>query len=310
MRNLNLKWGLPIALGVFLLILPLLPFASNKVLTIMIQMFFVATLAASWNILAGYAGQVNLGHAAFFGLGTLTTRLLWLSEYPFVLSFLAGGIVATVFALIIGAPALRLKGIYFAIGTLALAEVLRVTVGDVMPGISALPAPKLVDYELAPRYYLISGLWVTVVGTSYLVSRSKFGLGLMAVREDEDAARAIGVNVFRHKLSAFVLSAFFAGLAGGAYAYYHVSYYPQFTFNPVWTFDALIVTFVGGIGTLVGPMVGAVFFVLIRDVLTTSLTGFHLIIFGILIIAVVILLPGGLVALWGRTAGRRPIENR
>ena len=305
----NLKWGLSFTLGVFLLMLPLLPFASNKVLTIMIQMFFVATLAASWNILAGYAGQVNLGHAAFFGLGTLTTRFLWLSEYPFVPSFLAGGIVATIFALIIGAPALRLKGIYFAIGTLALAEVLRVTVGDVMPGISALPSLNLYDYELASRYYLISSLWVTVVGTSYLITRSRFGLGLMTVREDEDAACAIGVNVFRHKLSAFVLSAFFAGLTGGAYAYYHVSYYPQFMFNPVWTFDALIVTFIGGIGTLAGPMVGAVFFVLIRDVLTTSLAGFHLIIFGILIIAVVLLLPGGLLALWGRIAGRRTIEN-
>ena len=306
----NMKWGFIVILGAVILILPLLPFASNKVLTIMIQMFIVASLAASWNILAGYAGQINLGHAAFFGLGALTMRFLWLSEYPFVLSFLAGGIVATIFALIIGAPALRLKGIYFAIGTLALAEVLRVTVGNVLPGISALPAPELIQYALAPRYYLIGGLWGVVVGTSYLISRSRLGMGMVAVREDEEAAGSIGIDTFRHKLSAFVISAFFAGLTGSAFAYYHVSYYPQFTFNPVWTFDALIVTFIGGIGTLTGPMIGAVFFVLIRDVLTTSLTNFHLIVFGILIIAVVLLLPGGLLALWIRAARSRAMRTQ
>ena len=292
----KLKWGFVAILTAVLLLLPLLPFSSNKILTLMIQMFLVASLAASWNILAGYAGQINLGHAAFFGLGALTTRLLWLDAYPFILSFLAGGAVATLFALIIGVPALRLKGIYFSIGTLALAEMLRVTVGNVLPGISALPAPDLINYDLAPRYYLISGLWVIIVGASFLISRSRIGLGIMTVREDEDAALAIGVNVFRHKLSAFVISAF---------AYYHVSYYPQFTFNPVWTFDALIVTFIGGIGTIIGPIIGAVFFVLVRDVLTTSLTDFHLIIFGILIIAVVLLLPGGLVGLWHRAAKRK-----
>jgi branched-chain amino acid transport system permease protein len=299
------KWGFIAILTAVLLLLPWLPFSSNKVLTLMIQMFLVASLAASWNILAGYAGQINLGHAAFFGLGALTTRLLWLNAYPFILSFLAGGAVATLFALIIGVPALRLKGIYFSIGTLALAEMLRVTVGNVLPGISALPAPDLINYDLAPRYYLISGLWVIIVGASFLISRSRIGLGIMTVREDEDAARAIGVNVFRHKLSAFVISAFFTGLTGSAFAYYHVSYYPQFTFNPVWTFDALIVTFIGGIGTIIGPIIGAVFFVLVRDVLTTSLTDFHLIIFGILIIAVVLLLPGGLVGLWHRAVRRK-----
>ena len=97
----KLKWGFVAILTAVLLLLPLLPFSSNKILTLMIQMFLVASLAASWNILAGYAGQINLGHAAFFGLGALTTRLLWLNAYPFILSFLAGGAVATLFALII-----------------------------------------------------------------------------------------------------------------------------------------------------------------------------------------------------------------
>lgn len=307
----KLKWLFAALLLGALLLLPQLPVSSNKTLTILIQVFIVAALASSWNLLAGYAGQINLGHAAFFGLGSLITRLLWFNDYPFMLSFLAGGVVATIFALIIGAPALRLRGIYFAIGTLALAEALHRTVGNVLPGNSAMPGPKLVGYDLAPRYYLTLGLLVVVVAFTYWLARSRLGLGMMSVREDEEAAQAIGVNAFRHKLTAFIMSAFFAGLTGSAFAYFHVSYYYQFTFTAVWTFDAVLVTFIGGIGTIAGPLVGAAFFVLVRDVLATNLTNFHLIIFGLLFILVVLILPGGLLELWERvTRSGKPMYPR
>jgi len=296
----RLKWPLIVILLAALLLLPQLPWSSNKTLTILIQLFIVAALASSWNILAGYAGQVNLGHAAFFGLGSLITRLLWLNDYPFILSFLAGGAVATIFALIVGAPALRLRGIYFAIGTLALAQALHLTVGNILPGNSALPGPKLAGYDLVPRYYLALGLLIVIVVTSVWLIHSRLGLGMLAVREDEAAAQSIGVNVFRHKLTAFVISAFFAGLTGSVFAYFHVSYYYQFTFTPIWTFDAVLVTFIGGIGAITGPLAGAIFFVLVRDVLATNLTNFHLIIFGLLFILVVLILPGGLLELWDR----------
>jgi len=296
----KLKWLFIILLLGGLMTIPLLPVASNKTLTILIQIFIVAALASSWNILGGYAGQINLGHAAFFGLGSLTTRLLWLNDYPFLLSFLAGGVVASLFALIVGAPALRLRGIYFAIGTLALAQALRITVGNLLPGNSALPGPKLVNYELAPRYYLALGVLVVIVAVSYWLIQARLGLGMMTVREDEEAAQSIGVNAFRHKLTAFVMSAFLGGVTGSAFAYFHVSYYYQFAFSTLWTFDAVLVVFIGGIGTVTGPLVGALFFVLVRDVLATNITNFHLIIFGILFILVVLLLPGGLLELWDR----------
>lgn len=283
-----------------LLAVPSMPFSDNKVLTIMVQLFIVAAMASSWNILGGFAGQINLGHAAFFGLGALTTRLLWLAEYPLSLSFLAGGLVATIFAMIIGFPALRLRGIYFSIGTLALAQALYVTVGNTLPGTTALPGPQLVNYDLAPRYYLSLGVLVVIMAVSYWLTGARLGLGMMSVREDEDAAQAIGVNAFRHKMSAFVISAFLAGITGSTFAYFHVSYYYQFTFVPIWTFDAVLVTFVGGLGTVVGPLLGAIFFVIIRDVLATNLTNFHQLIFGVLFILVVLLLPGGLMELWDR----------
>ncbi|MCB9102609.1 MAG: branched-chain amino acid ABC transporter permease [Anaerolineales bacterium] len=298
-----MKYGGWLIAGVLLaalLVTPQLPFSNNKILTILIQLFIVAAMASSWNILAGFAGQVNLGHAAFFGLGALTTRLMWLDGYPLALSFVAGGLVAALFALAIGFPALRLRGIYFAIGTLALAEALNETVSNILPGNSALPGPQLVSYELPSRYYLALGVVLVVVAVAYWLTQARLGLGMMSVRENEAAAQAIGINAFRHKLWAFIISAFLAGITGSAFAYFHVSYYYQHTFTPLWTFDAVLVTFVGGVGTVAGPILGAIFFVVIRDVLATNLTNFHQVIFGVLFILVVLILPGGFLELWDR----------
>jgi branched-chain amino acid transport system permease protein len=312
-----LKQRALLAIGLILLVaVPLLPIGTDSFLTLLLNIFIVAALASSWNIVAGFAGQINLGHAAFFGLGALAMRLLWIKDYPFVLSFAAGGLVAAVAALFIGLPALRLRGIYFSIGTLALAEALELTVADVLPSVrdTALPGPFLREYSMMPRYYVAFAMLLVIVAVVYWLSRSRLGLGMMAVREDETAARSIGVNVFLHRLSAFVLSAFLAGLVGAAFAYYHPSYYAYLPFTPGWTFDALLVTFVGGIGTLGGPLLGAVFFVLIRDILASGvldihftlfgtipinlpLADFHLVIFGVIFILVVLVLPGGLVAL-------------
>lgn len=298
---------------VVLVTLPLLPFGTDNVLTLLITLFMIASLASSWNILAGLAGRISLGHAAFFGLGSLTTRELWLNtEWSLIPAFVAGGVVAAVAAIIIGAPALRLKGIYFSVGTLALAEALRLTISTVLPRISRLPGPMLREYEREPRYWLALAVLVLIVATVYWLRRSKLGLGMMALREDEEAARSIGIDVFRHTMVAFVLSAFFAGLAGGTFAFFHPSYYPSLTFGPEWTFDALLVTFVGGIGTLAGPLLGAVFFVLISDILAANLVNVHLIIFGALFIFVVLVLPGGIIEAVERINRRliRPLYER
>ena len=292
------KRALILLLLLLLIVLPLFDLATDKVLTVMITLLTMSGLAVSWNLLGGYAGQISLGHAAFFGLGALVTRQLWLGETNFVLAFAAGGVTAALAAVIVGIPALRLRGIYFSIGTLALAEALRVTVGNVLPRVSALGGPQLRSYDLTPRYYLLLAIVAGMVLLLAWLIRSKIGLGMMAVREDEDAAQAIGIDVFRHKLFAFVLSALFAGLVGSAFAYFHPSYYPSYTFSPEWTFDALIITFVGGIGTLAGPLLGAAFFVLIRDVLASNLANTHLLIFGILFIVVVLAFPGGLLSVW------------
>lgn len=259
------------------------------------------SLASSWNILGGYTGQTSLGHAAFFGLGTLVTRLLWLSAgVPLLASILAGGIVAVIFSLIIGAPAFKLRGAYFAIGTLALGQVLYVVVGDRWPMITSLPAAQLATYSVSSRYYMFLGLTLLTIVTAYVLVNSRFGLGMMAVREEEDAAESLGVSALRHKLLALGVSSFLAGLIGGAFAYYHVGYYPQLPFGPLWSFDAVTIAFIGGTGTIIGPIVGGVFFVLLKELLSLKLVEIHLMVFGTLFVLVVMFLPGGLVEAWNR----------
>lgn len=298
------NWLIPSGIVLALLVLPLL-FDNDKTLTIAILTFIVAALASSWNIVGGFAGQISLGHAAFFGIGSLVTRQLWLQGLPLLFSCLVGGLAATLAAIIVGFPALRLRGIYFAIGTLALAEAVRLTVGNVLPGVSALPAALLREYSLVSRYYLSFAVLLLTLLVTLSLTRSKLGLGMMSVREDEDAARAIGVDIFRYKMAAFIISAGLAGLVGGSFAYFHVSYYPSLAFSPEWTFDALIVTFVGGVGTAVGPLLGAIFFVLVRDILAVNLAGIHLLIFGGLFALAVLFLPGGMMEAWDRFRARR-----
>jgi branched-chain amino acid transport system permease protein len=284
---------------VFLALVPLLT-TRNDFINILILIFLYICLAQSWNILAGYAGQVSLGHAAFFGLGAITTRFLWVWGYPFLLAFPAGGVLAVVFALIIGHPALRLKGIYFAIGTLGLGQILKITIGNVLPTVADLPGDYIATYNLTPRYYLFLILAVIIVAVVYWINHSKLGLGMMAVKEDEEAAKASGVNTFRQKIVALVISTFFAGLAGGGFAFYQVSYYHDLPFSPTWTFDALLITFVGGVGTIVGPIVGAFFYTIFKEVFARTFPELHVFIFGILFIVVVLLLPGGLVEMTSR----------
>jgi branched-chain amino acid transport system permease protein len=272
----------------------------DDVLNFLFLVLLSVALAQSWNIVAGYAGQVNLGHAAFFGLGALVTRTLWIGGVPVLAAMAAGVVVATAFAMVVGAVAFRLRGAYFAIGTLALGEILRITVGNVLAEISTLPTTTISSYRLAHRYWLALVLAAVGVGVVVALQRSRAGLGMQAVREDEAAAEASGVGALGLKLAALAISTALAALAGGLFAYYHISFYPSHPFSPGWTFDAVLITYIGGVGTPHGPVVGALFYVFLKEFLAVRWVDFHLLIFGVLFIAIVLLLPGGLVEAAGR----------
>jgi len=302
------RWAALILLALAGLALVPLAVRRDDTLNLIFLILLSVTLAQSWNIIAGYAGQVNLGHAAFFGLGALVTRTLWIGGTPVLVAMLAGAFVAMVFALAIGVAAFRLRGAYFAIGTLALGEILRITTGNIFSEISTLPAATIAAYRLTLRYYLGLGLAALAVVVGATLATSRLGLGITAIREDEDAAEASGVNALGLKLTALAAATVLAALAGGLFAYYHISYYPQHPFSPHWTFDALLITYIGGVGTLHGPVLGAVFYVLLKEYLANRWVDLHLLIFGVFFIVIVLLLPGGLVEAGERV--RRLLRSR
>lgn len=284
-------WLVPALSIVGVALLAALPFLVERtdVVNLLFLVFLNVTLGQSWNILGGFAGQVNLGHAAFFGIGALVTRALWTGGTSYPLALAAGAASALLFALVIGIPTFRLRGVYFAIGTLGLAEMLRITTSNLLPTLTSLPTEYVTSYDLIARYEVALGLATACVFAAWLLLRSRVGLGILAVREDEAAAQATGIGALRHKLVALALSSLFAGCAGGLFA-----------FDPVWTFDAVLSVYIGGAGTVVGPVLGGVLYVLVREQLAVTLVQVHQIIFGLLFIVVVLVLPGGLVDLWTR----------
>ncbi len=300
-RNSVIAWVAIAALIVALVLIPQWT-TNSSILSLVFLIFIYITLSQSWNILGGFAGQVSLGHAAFFGIGALVMRALWLGVgVNFLVAMPIAAVVAALCALLVGIPTFRLRGAYFSIGTLALAEALRITIGNVLPIVSTMPARLIATFDLAERYYIALVIALVTMLATYLLLRSRWMLGWLAIREDEEAAQATGVQLLGHKLAASAISSFFAGLAGAAFSFQQVSYYPSSVFSPItWTFDPVLIVFVGGVGTLIGPVIGAVFYVVVREQLAISLQTLHPIIFGILFILIVLVLPGGLLDIWER----------
>jgi branched-chain amino acid transport system permease protein len=286
-----------IIIGCILALLLLLPLVikTDYIINFLILVYLYVVITQSWNIMGGYAGQVNIGQSAFFGMGALVTRMIWVSGVPIYIAMVAGGLSSLVLAAFIIMPALRLRGAYFAIGTLALAVIIRITIGNILPDLSFLPGKYLAEYTLAPRYYTSLGLMVVAIVVIYLIVNSRLGLGMVAIREEEDAAGASGVNTFRYKIIALSVSSFFAGMAGGIYAYYQASYYPYTPFGLLWAFEPILITFIGGMGTILGPTIGAVGYVVLKELFAITLGEVSVIVFGTLFILVVLFLPGGLI---------------
>jgi len=284
--------------GIIILLLILFPVvaATEHTLNLFILLFVTIILAQSWNILGGYTGQISLGNAAFFGTGALSFHFLaWGGGLPFYVALPAGGISAVILASFIGIPALRLKGVYFAIGTLALAEALRITVNNLFPLTVYIPTAHIVTYTLLPRYYLALMVAIITQGLAYCMIKSKIGLAMMAIRDDEEGADTLGVHLFKYKFVALVLSSFFSGLAGGIFTYYQTSVVPTFLFSPHWTFEPLVAASVGGSGTLLGPVIGSVFLIILTELFALNLGKLYLIIFGAIFVFVVLFFPGGLI---------------
>jgi branched-chain amino acid transport system permease protein len=294
---MNAGRSVPLAAGlVAILVLTAAPgIVSPFMLQFLINLFMLAILAESWNIIGGFTGYASFGNVAFFGIGAYTTGvLLTRVGFPFALALPAGGLVAMLFAGVVGMPILRLKGHYFAIATLGVAETMREIVynleftgkgtGLVMP---ILRSPL-------PFFYLMLGILVGVTLVNWWLSQSRFGYGLIAIREDEDAAAVMGINTPLYKTIAFALSGAFTGLAGGVYAYWITFIDPDAVFKVIITVQLIIMAVFGGTGTVLGPLLGALVLASVSEWLSTQLVTLAELFNGLIIILVVLFMPRGL----------------
>ena len=316
-------WLLGGAAIAVLLVLPAV--LSSYAVTVCIFIFFYGYLGQAWNILGGYGGQLSAGHAAFVGVGAYATTLLsmhWgLSPW---IGMLIGGLVAAVLGAVIGGLGFRfgLRGFYFVLLTVAFAEVCRIVAlnTDAMGGALGLYITftgnpwQLQFQDNRAYYYLALALMLVATAVVALVERSRLGAYLLAIREDEDAAEALGVDTFRYKLGAIVLSAFLTGVGGAFYANYLFSLQPNAVFGIPLSVDIIIRPIVGGAGTLLGPLVGSLILSPLAEVARIYFsrpgwTGLHLVVYGALLIGVVLFLPQGAYPYVRRLWGRRGPEG-
>jgi branched-chain amino acid transport system permease protein len=310
-RN-TLQRALPLALLALVLCLPLV-IRSATYLHILILLFLYAYLTTSWNLVGGFAGVLPLGHAAFFGIGAYTSTILSL-QYGISpwLGMIVGGVIAAIVGVLIGLPTFKMRGAYFALATIAFAEGFRVMVENIdklgpfaLNGPRGLQIPPL-NFGLAemmfsgkePYYYIILVMLVAVLLLTAFISRSKLGYYLNAGGEEPEAAMALGINVARAKVTAMAMSSFLTALAGTFYAQLNLYIHPKSAFSLDLSFEIAFIALIGGRGSIVGPVLGAL---LLRPVSDFSriyfgdtLPGMHLIIFGVILILVMTFQPRGL----------------
>ncbi len=285
------------ALCLILIVLAIYPIKGTGYgVRFMLQLFMWIALAQSWNLISGLTGYVSFGHIAFFGMGAYTAGILIVKlGWPWLWASLAGGVGAVVLALVIGWPCLRLKGPYFAIAMLGLNEVLRVAVSyfeGLTGGGSGLSLPAL--YASVPIYYAMGLVALAVTGLAYVIVTSRFGLRLMTIREDEVAAEAMGINTFRYKLYAFLLSAVGPGIVGGLAARDQSYIEPISVFPLIMTITMIVMVLFGGKGTIWGPVLGAVLLFTLQEMIWARFIYLHQLLFGAIIITVVLLMPRGI----------------
>jgi branched-chain amino acid transport system permease protein len=298
-------------------------FSDPAVMTIAIFTLLFAGATVAWNLFSGYTGYISLGSAVFYGIGGYALALMCQGWHiqggytPFLLLPLVG-LVASAFAVPLGWIALRASRVVFVVITIAMFyifQLLAYNLAGITNGSAGLffpiPTWDAVYYNI-PFYYVALAVLLLAFVTSWWVRNSKYGLGLLAIRDDEDRASSLGVNTSAYKLAAFVVSAFFIGIIGALVGYFVGSLYPQFAFAPAFDITVALMAFLGGVGTLAGPLVGALLVSPLQQYLTVQvgIAGLDLILFGALLLAVILLLPEGIVPTLRRTWATRKATHR
>ena len=295
---------LAIVLALVIPLIPRNPFYQDMIIMIL----FWATLATAWNLLGGFAGQISLGHAAFFGIGAYTSTILFLTFgiSPWIGMFVGAGI-SMIVALIVGYPTFRLTSHFFALATLAFGEVLRLlasywremTSGGVGLLIPYKPGFENFIFENKAVYgYIILAMLLAILFISYIFKKSRFGYSLFALREDPGAAESLGVNTHRAKLYALLISVFFTSIAGTFYAQYVAFIEPDIVFASHVSIQLALLSIIGGIGTVFGPLIGSLFLtpldIFLRGLLGGVFSGLNFVVYGVILILAVMFFPLGI----------------
>lgn len=301
-----LKTVVLLLLLAFAIAFPLL-FSNPAVTTVAVFTLMFAGAATAWNIFSGYTGYIALGHAVFFGSGAYAIAIMCQDWHvpagytPFYLLPLAG-LVAAIIAIPLGIIALRTRRHTFIVITIAfffIFQLLAYNLRGLTNGSAGLSLPIPLwsgTFYNEPFYYVTLGILLLALLVSWWVRNSKYGLGLLAIRDDEDRARGLGVQTGPSKLTAFVISAFFVGMLGAMYAYFVESIYPPFAFDALYDVAIALMCFMGGIGTLSGPIIGALILEPTQQYFTLLYgeNGWYLVIYGALFLVIILLLPRGI----------------
>ncbi len=297
------------AVFVILMLLPL--FLDNYALGIFIMIFYWAYVGQSWNVLTGYTGHISLGHALYIGIGAYATTYLaqTIGLTPWIGMFL-GGFIAVAIALFLGFLGFRfgLRGVYFVIMTIAFAELTRLAVSHIealgsFTGIFLDFNPSFYNFQFRgniPYYYIALGFMVASLIAVRIIEISKVGRFIVAIREDEEAAQALGVNTFKYNMIAIAISAFMTSLAGAFYANYIFYLHPNSLFGMSLSIELILRPIVGGLGTIFGPVIGSIILTPLSEISRAyfakgGLEGLHLILYGVLTILVVLFMPKGII---------------
>ncbi|HEY7044276.1 MAG TPA: branched-chain amino acid ABC transporter permease [Nocardioidaceae bacterium] len=301
-RRLSPWWVLLLALLAMLGLQSQLYIGQERTVT---AIFMFVALAQAWNLIGGFTGYACFGQVVFFGLGgyiTAAAMVHW--NVSFWVALALSGIGAAAFAVIIGLPLLRLKGHYFAIATLGVAEGMREVVtnlDDITGGGAGITIPTVGEDATTAYlgndgfYLLFLAVAVVSVAVALLVSRSRFGFALRAIHQDEEAAAAMGINTTRTKVLVFALSGLITGVVGGCYAFQQVVIFPDRLFDVELTVLMVVMVVIGGSGTVLGPVVGAVGLQYLSEYLRHNYTDLHIFILGAIIIVAVVFMPQGIV---------------
>ncbi len=282
--------------GIILLgVLPVVIGSTNFVRLLFLTLLWVTTSIA-WNLLGGFAGQVSFGFAVFYGVGAYTTALAINGKVNPFLAFVMGAAAAAIISVLLGLPTFRLRGPYFAIATIGISEAVRVVMTNVgftggASGYRILEARRFEQFE---HYFTALALAILALLVSSKIANAKFGLGLKAIRQDEDAAADVGVNPFTNKLAVHAIAAALTGAAGGVFARYAAFIHPNGVFGFQTGVHILLMPVIGGIATVWGPVVGGFVFGIVEEEIVASFPQIHLLLYGSLLILIIMFEPGGI----------------